>query len=157
MDEQQTNPVMSNIDRVLMTTDWEQNFPLSSLTSLTRVGSDHCSLLLNKGEKQDLGRKCKQFFYNKQWVKQNDFKSLVEEKCLAGRERCPDEAYSLDIWHGQISPLRQFLKGWGDNTRGAYRRNFQEESSRLTIMTLGWQPLDNWRKGPDWRWSWKIL
>ena len=46
----QENPVQSNIDRVLVATEWESRFPLTSLSSLTRLGSDHCPLLLDSEE-----------------------------------------------------------------------------------------------------------
>jgi hypothetical protein len=35
-------PIMSNIDRVLVTTKWDLKFTLANLTILTRVGWDHC-------------------------------------------------------------------------------------------------------------------
>jgi hypothetical protein len=41
--------VQSNIDKVLVTIGWELKFPLSSLQSLTRVGSDHCPMILDTG------------------------------------------------------------------------------------------------------------
>jgi hypothetical protein len=45
----QSNPVMSNIDRILASTEWDLKFPTSCLNTLTRVDSDHCPLLLDKG------------------------------------------------------------------------------------------------------------
>jgi hypothetical protein len=33
----QEQPIQSNTDRMLMTTDWEKKFPLSCLTTLTRI------------------------------------------------------------------------------------------------------------------------
>ena len=42
-------PIQSNIDRVLVSTEWEEKFPLATLTSLTRLGSDHNPLLLHLG------------------------------------------------------------------------------------------------------------
>lgn len=45
-------PILSNLDRILMTTDWEEKFPLTTLTSLTRVGSDHSPLLMDTGGKR---------------------------------------------------------------------------------------------------------
>jgi len=33
-----------------------------------------------------------------------------------------ESAYYLDKWHGNLVMLRQFLKGWGANIRGDYRR-----------------------------------
>jgi len=45
----QENPTMCNLDRVLVSTDWEEKFPTTTLTALTRVGSDHSPLLLDTG------------------------------------------------------------------------------------------------------------
>ena len=45
----QENPTMCNLDRVLVSTDWEEKFPTATLTALTRVGSDHSPLLLDTG------------------------------------------------------------------------------------------------------------
>lgn len=45
----QLNPVLSNIDRVLCSIDWELHFPLCTLKTLTRVGLDHWPLLLEDG------------------------------------------------------------------------------------------------------------
>ena len=39
--------IQSNIDRVFICTSWEERFPLCVLRSLTRIGSDHCPLILN--------------------------------------------------------------------------------------------------------------
>lgn len=46
----QAVPILSNLDRILVTTYWEDKFPLTTLTSLTRVGSDHTPLLLDMGD-----------------------------------------------------------------------------------------------------------
>jgi exonuclease III len=45
----QSNPVMSNIDIIVASTEWDLKFPTSCLNTLTRVGSDHCPLLLDTG------------------------------------------------------------------------------------------------------------
>lgn len=38
---------------------------------------------------------------------------VLVQKWLDLRPRCPDGAYSVDRWHGLISGLREFLRGWG--------------------------------------------
>jgi exonuclease III len=38
------------LDRILVTTEWEEKFPLSTVRALTREVSDHTPLLLNTGE-----------------------------------------------------------------------------------------------------------
>jgi hypothetical protein len=46
----QLNPIMVNLDRFLISTDWEERFPLCMAWSLTRVGSDHSPIILDSGE-----------------------------------------------------------------------------------------------------------
>jgi hypothetical protein len=43
-------PTRCVLDRVLVSPIWEAAFPLCSLTTITRVGSDHSPLLLSSGE-----------------------------------------------------------------------------------------------------------
>lgn len=68
--------------RVLANTEWELKFLLCWLNTLTRIGSDHCPLLLDtngevKGRGQKLGR---QFFCECQWFKMDGFLGVIEEK-----------------------------------------------------------------------------
>jgi exonuclease III len=44
------NPTFEKLDRILMTTEWEEKFPLSIVQALTREVSDRTHLLLNSGE-----------------------------------------------------------------------------------------------------------
>ena len=117
-------PIKSNIDRVFMTIEWEQKFPFSILSSLTRIGSGHCPLLLDTGDQ--LRRPQKQFFFERQWLKQETFMIRVRDRWQSVKDRSPDQAYSLDKWHGLISNLRQMLKGWGNNLRGDFRRKKED-------------------------------
>jgi hypothetical protein len=70
--------VLSNIDRVLKSTEWEAKYPLCTLSALTRIGSDHSPLLLNMGENHIVGGK--HFFFEKQWCNMEGFLEKVEEK-----------------------------------------------------------------------------
>jgi mannosylglycoprotein endo-beta-mannosidase len=54
------------------------------------------------------------------------FIKTVEDKWRQNRDRCPARAYSMDKWHGGVATLRNFLKGWGRNVRGEYRRRKKE-------------------------------
>jgi endonuclease/exonuclease/phosphatase family metal-dependent hydrolase len=45
----QSNPIRSVLDRVFITKEWEQKFPKVKLMTLTRVGSDHCPMVLDDG------------------------------------------------------------------------------------------------------------
>ena len=114
----QDPPTLSNIDRILASIEWEEKFPLTTLTSLTRVGSDHSPLLLDTGELQK--QHTRQFFFERQWCSEVNFAQLVEDKWTECKKRWLEQAYSVDKWHRGLSNLRSFLKGWGDNLRWEY-------------------------------------
>ena len=116
----QQNSCRSIIDRILVSIHWEQKFPLSSVRGLTRIGSDQCPLVLDSGEGTVSTRR--QFFFEKQWLKQEGFLQKVQEKWREGQLKSPENIYSLDKWHGLLGTLRQNLKDWGDNIKGHFRR-----------------------------------
>jgi hypothetical protein len=64
----------------------------------------------------------RQFFFEKQWLKQEGFLQKVQEKWREGQLKSPENIYSLDKWHGLLGTLTQNLKGWGDNIKGHFRR-----------------------------------
>jgi hypothetical protein len=43
-------PVRVILDRVLVSNDCERTYPLLSLQTITRIGSDHSALLVESGE-----------------------------------------------------------------------------------------------------------
>lgn len=43
-------PIMVDLDKILVSTGWEVKFPLRTNNSLTRVGYDHNSIVLDTGE-----------------------------------------------------------------------------------------------------------
>jgi hypothetical protein len=45
-----TSPTFEKLDCILVSTEWEEIFPLSTVRALTRDISDHTPLLLNTGE-----------------------------------------------------------------------------------------------------------
>jgi hypothetical protein len=111
------------LDQVFVSPAWEAAFPLCSLTAVTRIGSDHCPLILDNGE---VGINLPaRFFFQTWWFEVGGFSDLVRGKIQGvlehpGRIRC-----SIDIWQGIARSLRQFLKGWGANL-GKQKRVFRE-------------------------------
>lgn len=59
----QSCPTMVELDRILVTTDWEARFHLCTTFSLTRVGSDHSPIVLDLGEKEKI--KPEWFYFEK--------------------------------------------------------------------------------------------
>ena len=46
------NPTFERLDRVLVSTEWEQHYPLATIVALSREISNHTPLLLNTGKKK---------------------------------------------------------------------------------------------------------
>jgi hypothetical protein len=71
----QENPIMSVLDRVLMSPSWEQFYKRSSCETLTRVGSDHCPLLVIT---EDHRFKQHHYFrFEMAWLTQEGFRERV--------------------------------------------------------------------------------
>lgn len=125
----QARPVFSNIDRVFTTTEWENNYPLCSMYSILRVGSDHVPIIIDNGEV--VQQTARQFFFEQQWLTQEGFKEGVIKRWNGVREKSTDGEYSVDTWHKCVKGAKQFMKGWGNNQRGEYRRKKQSLLDKL--------------------------
>lgn len=104
------NPVLANLDRILVSTEWEERFPLCLTWSLTRAGSNHAPIILDTGEHG--APRPRYFHFENQWLLLPDFRQMVEDKWQTSKERRPIDCYSLDGWHGSLCHLRQHLNGW---------------------------------------------
>jgi hypothetical protein len=106
----QLNPIMVNLDRFLISTDWEERFPLCMAWSLTRVGSDHSPIILDSGEQGE--PRPKYFFFEKQWLLMPGIHDIVKEKWDESVARRPIHSYSVNNWHGSLCFLWRALRGW---------------------------------------------
>jgi hypothetical protein len=110
-------PTLKKLDRILMTTEWEEKFPLTTVEVLTREISDHTPLLLNSGEptsmttqplfKFELGCLLREGFI--------DMIRKVWSDTTSGRT-------PLERWQGEIHRLRHHLRGWAKNMSGHYKK-----------------------------------
>jgi len=116
----QDYPVMFVLDRFLISSDWEVRFPLCLAWSLTRVGSDHSPIILDSGEQGN--PRTKYFFFENKWLLDQDLVGLVTQKWNDSTTKRPDNCYSMDAWHGSLTSIRQFLKGWGARKAGEVKR-----------------------------------
>jgi hypothetical protein len=111
----QNNPIRSVMDRVFVSKEWEQKFPKVKLMTLTRVGSDHCPLLLDDGTRDDLIKRG--FRFEVVWLSQGGFR----EK-LIGRWPVSRGEDIQDFWKRMKKEVRQPSKGKGANLDGEIRR-----------------------------------
>jgi hypothetical protein len=70
---------MEKLDRVWMSPEWEDLFPLVHVRKLVRDISDHNALLLNTGEQSPLNNKSRDFHFDLSWLKNEEFTSLARE------------------------------------------------------------------------------
>ena len=100
--------VLSVLDRVFVSNDWESRYNMANLFAPTRIGSDHNSLIVDIGDR--VLATPKPFRFDPSWLLQDGFKEWV-------LERWPQRYKHniLDHWHVVSSRVRRLIKGWGRN------------------------------------------
>jgi hypothetical protein len=138
----QKDPTLERLDRVLISPDWENCFPLTNLKKDPRVLSDHNPLIL----RSDLGggKKAKQFCFETSWLKYPEYTEKISE--IWNREITTKNA--MEKWCIKMNRVKKFLKGWGQNIKGRNRRyknilknelteiEKKEEEENLTVIML---------------------
>jgi hypothetical protein len=71
-------PTYERLDRVLVSTEWEQNYPLATVEALNREISDHTPLLLSTGEKA-IPKRQAPFKFDLGWLLREGFFEMVSE------------------------------------------------------------------------------
>ena len=108
----QKNPTLEKLDRILVCKEWEKLFPLTIVHKLSREVSDHSPLILDTMEGQETGGR--EFRFEKSWLQCDDFLARVEKvwkKRVNGKN-------SLDRLQKKLKNVRNDLKGWGVHLRG---------------------------------------
>jgi hypothetical protein len=114
-------PTYERLDRVLISTEWEQQYPLAIVEALNREISDHTPLLLCLGEKSKTKGPAP-FKFELGWLLREGFFDVVSEVWKKENKGTT----SMQRWQNKIRRLRQFLRGWAKNMKGAYKREKQE-------------------------------
>jgi hypothetical protein len=100
----QEQPIMVSIDKLLCNGSFEQQYPLSFVTSKSRAGSDHVPLVINFGI--DEPKKQSVFRFEKWWLNHPGFKEFViktwNTDCIFTEP--------IEIWQFKIRLLRKKLK-----------------------------------------------
>ena len=110
-------PTFEKLDRVLVTTEWEQKYPLVTVQALTRVGSDHTPLFVDSGDHAHIGNIAR-FSFELAWLRMEGFYEMVAAEWSA-----PAKGNSpIEVWQNKIRHLRRFLKGWAKNQSGKYKK-----------------------------------
>jgi hypothetical protein len=94
-----TVPTYERLDRVLVSIEWEQNYPLATMEALNREISDHAPLLLITGEKAK-PKKQPPFMFELGWLLKDGFfrwslksgtkRPKAEPRCKGSKTRLED-------------------------------------------------------------------
>lgn len=124
------NPTFEKLDRILVSSEWEQKFPLASVQALSRENSDHTPLLLQTGNASFRG-KSQRFRFELGWLHRDGFQEMVAE--VWNREvRWKD---ALEKWQNRIRAVRKYLRGWSKHSLG-------EDRKKKKLITLKLDALD---------------
>ena len=72
-----TDPTQCVLDRVFVSPEWEHKFPSCSLAAMTRLGSDHCPLVLDSEEAR--AKRRARFYFELQWLEHPGFGDVVRD------------------------------------------------------------------------------
>lgn len=142
----QDYPTQEVLDRVLVSQLWEAIYPISTLLSITRIGSDHSPLILDTGEQLD--RPPHYFKFESAWLCKEGFIEMVKERMIPR-----DKSYILEFWNKKQVDLRRFLKGLERNihntdhlTKKMLQQNIMELDLLADVRELS---SDEWSKRYD--------
>jgi hypothetical protein len=120
------NPIFKKLDRVLVSTDWEIQFPLTSVEPKDRNISGHTPLVLNTGVSTHLTGN-RPFKFERGWLVRDGFYDMVAN--IWQSESCGSTP--IERWQFKIRRLRQHLRGWARHTAGSYRK---EKKTLLSLL-----------------------
>jgi hypothetical protein len=110
-------PTYEKPDRILVATEWDNKYPLSTIVALNRDISNHTPLLLNTGESNE----CTvphPFKFEFGWLIHDDFLDMV--KAIWASVTVGNTL--MERWQAKIRQVRQYLRGSAKNSSGAYKK-----------------------------------
>ena len=107
----QHNPTLEKLDRILMSSSWERQFPLTFVRKLTKEILDHSPLLLNTEDFIPNSVRKGEFRFDLNWLKNPEFIPLVTKVWMKPvKSKDP-----IDILNIKMKRFKKFFKGWGAN------------------------------------------
>lgn len=124
----QEDPTLEKLDRILVSKDWEEIFPTAMVKRLPRGVSDHNPLILSSGMLKP--QKFIQFKFELNWLEYPDFLSAVEK---IWTKPCRAKS-SIDRIQQKLKLFKQYFKGWGFNLQGELRKKRNQISEQLAEL-----------------------
>jgi hypothetical protein len=117
------------LDRILITTEWEEKFPLSTVRALTREIFDHTPLLLNTGDPTN-AHTHHTFKFELGWLLRDGFIDMI-------RDLWSSTTYGqtpMERWQRKIRRVQQYLRGWMKNVSVQYKKEKKEILNTLDSL-----------------------
>ena len=124
----QEDPTLEKLDRVLVSKDWEDMFPTVMVKRLPREISNHNPLVISSGLQKP--RNPIQFKFELSWLHNLDFLEAVEK---IWSKPCNTRT-SLDKIQQKLKLIKQYFKGWGFSLQGELRKQRKLISEKLTEL-----------------------
>jgi exonuclease III len=122
------NPTLEKLDRVLISSSWENEFPLCNFRKNPRYMSDHNPLIVRTDNSQIIG--ARPFCFETAWLHHADLKKKVNE---IWKKKVTAKS-NIDAWCIKMDRVKKFLKGWGHSLKGhtrKYKNILKEELEKL--------------------------
>jgi hypothetical protein len=120
------NPTFEKLDRILVSTECEIQFPLTSVVPRDRNISDHTTLVVDtEASTHQTGDR--PFKFERGWLLRDGFYDMVANIWQSEIEG----SNPLERWQAKIRRLRHHLRGWAKQTAGSYRK---EKKMLLSLL-----------------------
>ena len=124
----QENPTLERLDRILISKQWENLFPTAFLYKLPREISDHNPLILSN--QYGIPNRKISFKFENSWLKDQEFKSLVakiwNKPCYA--------TSALERIQKKLKRFKQYFKGWGFNRQCEQKKKKRYMQEELLVL-----------------------
>jgi hypothetical protein len=126
----QEEPIMAVLDRVFVTTNFENQYPGVNIRGTPRVGSYHVPIIVELGINPS--QKPYIFRFEKWWLEREEFQNLVAEVWNT-QFHCANLLY---MWQTKLKLLRRKIKGWSKNVNGEIRKHKRELLEEFDILDI---------------------
>jgi hypothetical protein len=110
------NQILSHIDMIFCSTEFNDSFPLATAKALLRNPSDHVPILWKSGTDQSRNRS--RFRFKNWWLCHSSFGELVQSVWA----RKAKGKTAIDRWQDKIRIFRRKARGWSANVEVENRR-----------------------------------
>jgi hypothetical protein len=126
----QENPILAKLDRILASVEWDSKYPLARVTMLSKEVSDHNPLRIDFGGEANIKEPL--FRFEKWWLQCEDFAEVVKKAwnidCLASDP--------VQIWQVKIRNLRKKINGWNKNREAEMRKKKARINSEIDSLDM---------------------